>query len=240
MGAYLGSPAWRDLKARCRDGLSHSGEAWAGLARRCQLAHLRNLEAGVRTIEHRLSPPVGQKGTKKAPGGYRSQREWHTKSRRLPVLQDRLAAARADREAGIVHVVRGGKRLARARQHLEAAQLTEGEWLTPAQPLGTVVDPQRDAGEEHRLGQAVGCLLRPTRQRMTKGPAPDRSGAGPFLSYCRRLTPRTPHAPAAPAPPGDASPNPPPGTSPPGARCAGGVRRAGCPRRPRGPGGRSG
>jgi IS605 OrfB family transposase len=154
VGAHLGSLASKDLKARCRDGLEHSAQAWAvrkreltplsssrwagsitkathdqwALARRCQLAHIQNLEAGIRTIEDRLSQPIGQKGTKGAPGGYRSRREWHAKSRRLQVLEDRLAAARADREAGIVHVVRGGKRLARTRHHLEAAQLTEGAW----------------------------------------------------------------------------------------------------------------
>lgn len=154
VGAHLGSLASKDLKARCRDGLEHSGDTWAvrkreltplsssrwagsitkathdqwALARRCQLAHIQNLEAGIRTIEHRLSQPVGQKGTRQAPGGYRSQREWHAKSRRLRVLEDRLAAARADREAGVVHVVRGGKRLARTRHHLEAAGLTESEW----------------------------------------------------------------------------------------------------------------
>ncbi|MFM9584779.1 IS200/IS605 family accessory protein TnpB-related protein, partial [Streptomyces caniscabiei] len=154
VGAHLGSLASRDLKARCRDGLEHSGQAWAvrkreltpasssrwagsitkathdqwALARRCQSAHMQILEAGIRTIEARLSLPVGQRGTKKAPGGYRSRREWHAKSRRLRVLQDRLAAARADREAGIVRVVRGGKRLARARHHLEEARLTESAW----------------------------------------------------------------------------------------------------------------
>ncbi|MFJ9010742.1 IS200/IS605 family accessory protein TnpB-related protein [Streptomyces canus] len=154
VGAHLGTLASQDLKARCRDGLAHSGGTWAArkreltplsssrwagsitkashdqwaLARRCQLAHIQNLEAGIRTIEDRLSQPVGRKGTKKAPGGYRSRREWHAKSRRLRVLQDRLAAARADREAGIVHVVRGGKRLARTRHHLEAAQLTASAW----------------------------------------------------------------------------------------------------------------
>ncbi|KPI28291.1 transposase, IS605 OrfB family [Actinobacteria bacterium OV320] len=154
VGGHLGSLASKDLKARCRDGLSHSGEGWAvrkreltplsssrwagsitkashdqwALARRCQLAHIQNLETGVRTIEDRLALPVGQKGTKKAPGGYRSQREWHAKSRRLRVLQDRLASVRADREAGLVHIVRGGKRLVRDRQHLEAAQLTESVW----------------------------------------------------------------------------------------------------------------
>ncbi|WRY99402.1 transposase [Streptomyces sp. NBC_00487] len=154
VGAHLGSLASKDLKTRCRDGLEHSCETWAvrkreltplsssrwagsitkasheqwALARRCQLAHIQSLEAGVRTIEDRLSRPVGQKGTKKTPGGYRSQREWHAKSRRLRVLQDRLTAARADREAGIVHVVRGGKRLARTRHHLETAGLSESAW----------------------------------------------------------------------------------------------------------------
>jgi IS605 OrfB family transposase len=154
VGAHLGSLAAKDLKARCRDGLSHSAEAWAvrkrgltplssarwagaitkashdqwALARRGQLAHIQSLEAGIRAIEYRLSLPVGQKGTKQAPGGYRSRPEWHAKSRRLRVLLDRLAAARADREAGIVHVVRGGKRLVRTRHHLEAAQLTESAW----------------------------------------------------------------------------------------------------------------
>ncbi|WTS79927.1 transposase [Streptomyces sp. NBC_00104] len=154
VGAHLGSLAAKDLKVRCRDGLSHSGQAWAvrkreltalsssrwagsitkathdqwALARRCQLAHIHTLESGVRAIEHRLSLPVGQKGTKKAPGGYRSAREWHAKSRRLRVLEDRLTAARADREAGIVYVVRGGKRLVRTRHHLEAAGLTESGW----------------------------------------------------------------------------------------------------------------
>ncbi|MEU1516617.1 IS200/IS605 family accessory protein TnpB-related protein [Streptomyces sp. NPDC005811] len=154
VGAHLGSLASRDLKARCRDGLEHSGEAWAvrkreltpasssrwagsitkathdqwALARRCQLVYVQNLEAGIHTNEDRLALPVGQKGTKTAPGGYRSQREWHAKSRRLHVLEDRLTAARADREAGVVRVVRGGKQLARTRHHLEAAQLTESAW----------------------------------------------------------------------------------------------------------------
>ncbi|WNZ12186.1 transposase [Streptomyces sp. 11x1] len=154
VGGHRGSLASKDLKARCWDGLEHSGQAWAvrkreltplsssrwagsitkathdqwALARRCQLAHIQNLEAGIRTIEARLALPVGQKGTRKAPGGYRSRREWHAKSRRLRVLRDRLTVARADREAGIVHVVRGGKRLARTRRHLEEAGLTESAW----------------------------------------------------------------------------------------------------------------
>ncbi|WP_443063336.1 IS200/IS605 family accessory protein TnpB-related protein [Streptomyces sp. NBC_00445] len=154
VGAHLGSLASKDLKARCADGLEHSADAWAvrkqeltavsssrwagsitkathdqwALARRCQSAHIQGLEAGIATIAHRLSLSVGKKGSKKAPGGYRSRQEWHAKTRRLHVLQDRLAAQQTDRKAGIVHVVRGGKRLARSRHHLDTAQLTEDQW----------------------------------------------------------------------------------------------------------------
>lgn len=154
VGGHLGSLAGRDLKARCAAGPEHDVEAWAerkqaltsesssrwagsitkathdqwALSRRAQSAHIQGLEAGVRTITHRLSLPVGAKGGKGAPGGYRSRQEWHAKSRRLRVLADRLQAARADREAGVVHVVRGGKRLLNHRRNLKAARLTEPEW----------------------------------------------------------------------------------------------------------------
>jgi IS605 OrfB family transposase len=102
-------------------------DQWA-LARRGQAAYVKSLEAGVTTVRHRLSLPVGQRGSKRAPGGYRSRREWHAKSRRLRVLEDRLERVRADREAGVVRVVRGGRRLARTRHHLAEAGLTEAEW----------------------------------------------------------------------------------------------------------------
>ncbi|MFH8926472.1 IS200/IS605 family accessory protein TnpB-related protein [Streptomyces pristinaespiralis] len=154
VGAHLGSLASRDLKARCADGLEHSAESWAArkreltgvsssrwagsitkathdqwaLARRGQAAHIQGLEAGIRTIAHRLSLPVGQKGTRRVPGGYRSAHEWFHKTRRLRVLGDRLGRVRAERDAGRVRVVRGGRRLARTRHHLAEAGLTEAEW----------------------------------------------------------------------------------------------------------------
>ncbi|OAH14564.1 hypothetical protein STSP_20750 [Streptomyces jeddahensis] len=102
-------------------------DQWA-LARRGQLAHIQSLEAGVRTIAQRLSLPVGAKGSKGSPGGYRSKQEWFAKSRRLHLLEDRLERERADHEAGRVRVVRGGKKLLRTRHHLQAAQLTEAGW----------------------------------------------------------------------------------------------------------------
>ncbi|MFB7466316.1 IS200/IS605 family accessory protein TnpB-related protein [Streptomyces sp. NPDC056224] len=154
VGAHLGALASRDLKARCADGLehstgswaarkreltSHSSSRWAGavtkashvqwaLARRGQAAHIQNLEAGIRTIAHRLSLPIGEKGSKRAPGGYRSRQEWFAKSRCLHVLKDRLARERHDRDSGRVRVVRGGKRLLGTRHRLAAAQLTEPQW----------------------------------------------------------------------------------------------------------------
>ncbi|MER6111399.1 IS200/IS605 family accessory protein TnpB-related protein [Streptomyces hirsutus] len=154
VGAHLGSLASKDLKARCMDGLEHSTESWAArkrgltaesssrwagsitrathdqwaLARRGQAAHVQSLEAGITTIRHRMSLPVGERGNKRAPGGYRSGYEWFYKTRRLRVLEDRLGQVRADTEAGRVHAVRGGRRLLGTRHHLEQAQLTEAEW----------------------------------------------------------------------------------------------------------------
>ncbi len=95
VGAHLGSLASQDLKARCADGLEHSADTWAArkreltpvsssrwagtvtkashdqwaLARRGQLAHIQSLEAGIKTVAQRLSLPVGEKGSKKTPGG---------------------------------------------------------------------------------------------------------------------------------------------------------------------------
>ncbi|MEH0578202.1 transposase [Streptomyces sp. B21-108] len=154
VGAHLGSLASRDLAGRCRDGLEHSSRTWAvrkqaltaesssrwagsitkathdqwALSRRGQLAHIQSLEAGVRAIRHRLSLPLGEKGSKRAPGGYRTRQEWHAKSRRLHVLEDRLQRERTDWAGGVVHVVRGSRKLARARHNLDAAGPAEAAW----------------------------------------------------------------------------------------------------------------
>ncbi|MGW4076574.1 IS200/IS605 family accessory protein TnpB-related protein [Streptomyces asiaticus] len=173
IGDLLGTLASLDLKARCAAGLDHdtgqwaerkrtltqeSSSRWAGsitkathdqwaLARRGQLAHIQSLEAGVGTIAHRLSLPIGEKGGKRAPGGYRSRREWHAKARRLHVLEDRLRAARADREAGVVRVVRGGKRLLNTRHHLQAAGLTEEQWRTRWQAVRRFLQADGESGK---------------------------------------------------------------------------------------------
>ncbi|MBU3869999.1 transposase, partial [Streptomyces sp. 4503] len=154
VGGRLGSLACRDLKARCAAGLDHNSDQWArrkrvltgdsssrwagsitkathdqwALARRGQLAHIQHLQAGIDMIASRLSLPVGAKGSKGSPGGYRSRQEWFAKSRRLRLLKDRLKREQNDRDAGRVRVVRGGRKLPRHRHHLQAAQPAEAQW----------------------------------------------------------------------------------------------------------------
>ncbi|MFF0476741.1 IS200/IS605 family accessory protein TnpB-related protein [Streptomyces sp. NPDC004284] len=154
VGAHMGSLASRDLARRVRDGLDHSTDTWAarkrdltaesssrwagsvtasthdqwGLSRRAQHAHLQSLDAGIRMLRHRLSLPVGEKGSRGRPGGYRSKHEWLHKSRRLAILEDRHEQVRAEREAGKVSVVRGGRRLLNQRHHLSVADKTLDQW----------------------------------------------------------------------------------------------------------------
>lgn len=154
VGQHLGGLASADLKARCRDGHDHNADRWAArkrsltgvsssrwagaitrashdqwaLSRRCLDAHVRGLEAGIAMLTHRLAQPIGQPGTKRSPGGYRSRSEWFGKRRRLAALQARHAAAVKDWREGRVRVVRGGRRLANTRHHLDQAGLTEAQW----------------------------------------------------------------------------------------------------------------
>ncbi|MFJ8254973.1 IS200/IS605 family accessory protein TnpB-related protein [Streptomyces sp. NPDC094466] len=154
VGEHQGALASRDLKIRCADGLEHGAGTWASrkreltkvtssriagvitqtsndqwaLARRCQAAHIRSMEDGIRTLKYRLSLPIGARGTKRAAGGYRSKGEWFRKSRRLADLETQHAATVADWRTGRVRVVRGGKRLLNTRHHLADAGLTEERW----------------------------------------------------------------------------------------------------------------
>jgi IS605 OrfB family transposase len=154
VGEHLGRLASADLARRVRHGLDHDKDRWAerkrgltavsssrwagsitkatndqwGLARRAQHSHVQSLRAGVAMIGHRLSLPVGERGSKGRPGGYRSRQEWHAKSRRLAILQARLVAVEAEHASGHVSVVRGGKRLLNKRHNPEAAGLTQSQW----------------------------------------------------------------------------------------------------------------
>ncbi|UXY28348.1 IS200/IS605 family accessory protein TnpB-related protein [Streptomyces sp. HUAS TT20] len=156
VGTFLGGLAAGDLAVRSRQGLVHDGASWAvrkrglsggssarwagsitkathdqwALARRGQVAEMGSLRGEIARIEARLARPLGAKADKRAglPRGFGSRAQWHAKSRRLHVLKDRLAGLEADWAAGRVHVVRGGKHLARLRRHLDEAGLTEHAW----------------------------------------------------------------------------------------------------------------
>ncbi|WP_408964408.1 IS200/IS605 family accessory protein TnpB-related protein [Nonomuraea angiospora] len=195
VGTHLGALASKDLAVRCRDGLAHVADRWAArkreltaessarwagaitkasndqwaLARRGQLAHFQALQAGIATIAHRLSLPVGHKGTKVGPGGYRSRQEWFAKSRRLRVLADRLAAVRADWQAGLVRIVRGGKRLAGMRHHLQAAGLEEHEWRARWQAARWFLQADGESGKRH--GNET-IRITPTGEVSIRLPAP--------------------------------------------------------------------
>ncbi|MEU5893382.1 IS200/IS605 family accessory protein TnpB-related protein [Streptomyces sp. NPDC047461] len=195
VGAYLGSLASRDLKVRCADGLEHSSETWAArkreltsasssrwagsitkathdqwaLARRGQSAHVQSLEAGIKTLRHRLSLPVGESGTKRSAGGYRSAPEWFHKTRRLHVLEDRLEQVRADREAGRVRVARGGKRLLGTRHNLDAAQLSRSQWRQRWETARWFLSADGESGK--RYGNET-IRLTPDGEISIKLPAP--------------------------------------------------------------------
>jgi IS605 OrfB family transposase len=154
VGEHMGRLASRDLAVRCRDGLEHSTQTWAarkrdltaasssrwagsvtsnthdqwGLSRRAQHQHLMSLDAGIRTVQHRLSLPLGEKGSRGKPGGYRSTHEWFQKTRRLAILEAEYERVRTEREAGRVSVARGGRRLLKQRHNLTAAGKSETQW----------------------------------------------------------------------------------------------------------------
>jgi IS605 OrfB family transposase len=175
VGEHMGRLASRDLARRCRDGLNHSTDTWAerkreltaasssrwagsvtsnthdqwGLSRRAQHQHLVSLDAGIRTIRHRLSLSVGEKGSRGKPGGYRSRSEWFHKTRRLAILEERYEHVRAERETGKVSVVRGGRRLLHQRHNLTDAQKTPGQWRAEWEATRWFLTADGESGKRH-------------------------------------------------------------------------------------------
>ncbi|MEV5572138.1 hypothetical protein AB0L06_19005 [Spirillospora sp. NPDC052269] len=154
VGAHMGRLASVDLARRVGDGLEHSPDTWAdrkrdltalsssrwagsvttnshdqwGLSRRAQILHLMSLGAGIGVIRDRLSLPIGEKGSRGRPGGYRSKEEWFQKTRRLAILQGRYERLREEHDTGRVSVVRGSRRLLKQRHNLAAADKTQARW----------------------------------------------------------------------------------------------------------------
>jgi hypothetical protein len=150
VGGYLGRLAGRDLAERCSLGFAGadrtrrkrtltaaSSSRWAGTLTRTGedqwrraygnlLAERAAMRRAIRRLRARLAAPAGGRAGRVL--GYASRAERWQKRRRLDVLTVRLARIERRIAEGQVSVVRGGRRLLRARQHLEKAGLTELQW----------------------------------------------------------------------------------------------------------------
>jgi hypothetical protein len=150
VGEYLGGLASADLARRCAVGAGADGRTgrkraltvqsssrWAGAITRTSndqwqrgwrnlLDDRARLRRTIKAIEQRLEVPVG--GRRGRTRGYATRQERWAKQQRLQHLQASLARVERRLRQGRVSVVRGGRRLAKARHRLEDAKLTEGQW----------------------------------------------------------------------------------------------------------------
>jgi hypothetical protein len=126
-----------DSSARWSNAIIAGNDAQYRSARDAQHRHIVGLRAAIATIEKRLAHPTGdtltaveQRARRKAklPKGCATQAERFEKQRRLQVLRAELNRVSADCDDRVVHVVEGGKRLAKTRHHLDAADLTDSGW----------------------------------------------------------------------------------------------------------------
>ena len=156
VGSHLGSLAGRDLARRCGRGRLDARAAaesrrerkqkltgectsrWAGAitrtsadaweaAERNLAAEARSLRARTGRIRRRLAVPAGERRDGRA-RGYASQQERWQKQQRLQRLQARLAEVDARLDEGRLSIVRGGRRLAKARHSLAAAGTDQTSW----------------------------------------------------------------------------------------------------------------
>jgi hypothetical protein len=156
VGSHLGSLAGRDLGRRCGQGrldaraaaesrrerkqeltgectsrwaeaiTRTSTDAWEA-AERNLAAEARSLRARIGCIRRRLAAPAGERRGGRA-RGYASRKERWQKQQRLQRLQARLAEVTSRLDQGHMSIVRGGRRLAKARHSLAAAGLDETSW----------------------------------------------------------------------------------------------------------------
>ncbi|EFL16637.1 hypothetical protein [Streptomyces sp. C] len=153
VGEHLGGRARSDLAERVRIGRVQvkenrraerkraltklSSSRWAGaitrtsenqyqLSLRCLFDERASLRRATTKIRQRLAVPCGQRAG--GVRGYLSPAERAQKQYRLQVLTARLADVEARIEAGRPSVVVGGHRLAKVRQHLTEAGLSESGW----------------------------------------------------------------------------------------------------------------
>jgi hypothetical protein len=175
VGEELGRLAGQDLAGRSRLGqgadqraerkralTARSSSRWAGAITRTsndqwQRAHQNLLNARVglrragRAIEARLAVPVGLRQGRIR--GYSSQQERFSKQRRLQHLQAQLAEVEERLARARVSVCRGGRRLARLRNHLDRSggggrpMLTEAAWRRRWQAARWFLTADGEAGK---------------------------------------------------------------------------------------------
>jgi predicted transcriptional regulator len=123
--------------ARWANAIIAGNDAQYRLARDSQHRQIIGLRAAIATIEKRLAQPTADTLTpeqrkalrkSKLPKGYATQAERYAKQRRLQRLRAELGRVTTDRDNQHVHIVAGGKRLAKTRHNLPATELTPPEW----------------------------------------------------------------------------------------------------------------
>lgn len=170
--------------SRWANSIIRGNDAQCALSRRGQVADMKSKRAAITAISRRLAVPCGQtegKGRARV-NGYKDQEERAQKQRRLQALTSRLARVERDWEAGVVHVVDGGKTLARNRHNLDAAGLTLAQWRrkwdqerawvkatgSPDEPFGNLTITLTPAGVlSVRLPKPLEHLANSPRGRLT-------------------------------------------------------------------------
>jgi IS605 OrfB family transposase len=94
--------------------------------------HITSMRQAIETIQVRLTVEVGASvkvaGQRKPVRGYATQGERFAKQRRLQHLKAELVRAEDRLASGKVSIVEGGRRLAKTRHNLQAADMSEDQW----------------------------------------------------------------------------------------------------------------
>jgi hypothetical protein len=184
----LGRPRARTAasSARWANAIIAANDDQHRLARDAQYRHIVGLRSAIATIDTRSAASTAdtltvaqRKGRRaaKSTRGYATPSGRFAKQQRLQHLRGELASVQADRAAHRVHVVEGGKRLAKARHHLHDAGLTADPGQCPTRPLrvvrdGAVLPPRPGMGPADHGRQLAGPHHHwPSGER---GPLPER------------------------------------------------------------------
>lgn len=137
-----GGPSANEPSPRCprrwAGAITRAVEDQYQLGMRALAVQVTDLRAAVEVLEQRCALRPGElaavddddggSGRRSRRRGYPSTAERFTKTRRLAVLRDRLAAAEQALAAGRPSITVGGRRLWRNRNHLDTTDTTQQQW----------------------------------------------------------------------------------------------------------------